>query len=115
MKLIQLFRGAETLRVWILSGGLLAHYELAESRRQVCLGCAFNRKGGFWDWLGRVATWKIRLPSQRNVSGLKSCLVCHCALRVKVQMPLTNLLLHTPTEEINRLPDFCWFKKEISE
>lgn len=108
-----IWKGVKAIDDWIASGGMLVGFEQATNRKEICLKCPKNKSGGFWDLVARTLAKQIPLPGRPENRRLKICQVCHCALRVKVQIPLTSILLHTTEDELKSFPDNCWIVKEL--
>jgi len=114
-RLKQLWRGHKTIKAWIAGGGMLTSWDTAFTRTQTCLACPMNQRGGFWDWVARFFANGTPLPKRPENRRIRTCKVCHCALRVKIQMPLVAILRDTPPESLDNYPSNCWLHKETSE
>lgn len=110
----QIWHGKRAIESWLRSGGMLVDYHIADLRVDTCKACPKNRNGDFWDWIVRLLAKRIRIPKRSKHEGVKTCSVCRCPLRVKVQMPLTNILLNTTAETIEQLPPACWIITEAT-
>lgn len=118
MSMEDIKRGAATLWDWFKSGGMKkVDKPLAEERARVCSSCFANKEP---EGCTSCASAKLREWVEDIVGGdatahdgfLKACAFCSCQLKAKVWIPLDVLLRHTPAEQLARLPDYCWMRKE---
>lgn len=111
-----LIQGTKTLVDWALSGGIQVAPEETERRAVICTSCEYNL--GSQGCIGcntqaitdLVASFAIKEPIPHEQS-LKYCKICSCKLSLKVRVPLEILHRHTPDEQQQALPSFCWVKK----
>lgn len=124
-------RGAATLADFILHGSEKVSYEDANRRARICAGCYANidasgancttcAKAGFKSAVEaafRLASDAVANaivhPQDTEYDGyLKVCAVCACPTRYKVWVPLETIKAHTPPEQWEQLPDFCWMRTD---
>lgn len=110
-------RGTATLVDWFFHGKKKADKPLAEERARICSSCFANKdaegcsscSGGA---LREIADKIVGGDSTAHDGFLKACSFCGCSTRAKIWLPLDVLLRHTETEQLARLPDYCWMRKE---
>lgn len=118
----QVARFTKLMREWLGDGGIPVDRSQSEWRATVCIACPMNRGGGFWGRIKRnVASLINETIAVRNRlevstpydSKLQICSVCHCALKLKVHVPL-KFLLETlnPDHEEEFRSVRCWIMKE---
>jgi len=88
--------------------------EIADARAEICIKCPYNifpDKGNFVKWTDEIALHSIGEKRSKYHDELGSCEICSCILKAKVfysgELDLTK-------EEVEKLPHFCWQKKEIN-
>lgn len=121
--------GLQLLYDWVGHGGAPVPKEQAESRASVCVSCGPPKTGGHNDRedLSRFFTVPVSEAIRRTLElknhleiktsyddGLFTCDMCLCPLKLKVHVPKPFLKDHTPPDELAKLPDYCWLKKELS-
>lgn len=110
-------RGTATLFDWFLHGKKKVAKPLAEERARVCSSCFANKEP---EGCTPCASGALREIADKIVGGdstahdgfLKSCAFCSCVLRAKVWLPVDVLRRHTAADQFERLPEYCWIKKE---
>lgn len=130
------------LKDWLGDGTSPVEFAVAQSRANVCLhtkvptgyqtasgpeekeGCPLNRHPNWWErWLSDPIANAIRrqleikqrmdlsLPEESN---LNMCQPCGCCLKLKVWAPTEHLKRHTSPQVMEKLPNYCWLKKEVA-
>jgi hypothetical protein len=107
--------GTQTVASWVASGLTHVDQELANKRAMICSGCYYNVQitGGCHS-CGQIQNLAAKLVGNRKTSSdafLKACAVCKCSLHAKVWVPIESI--HTPQSQYDKLPEFCWIKKEL--
>ena len=115
-------RGAATLAAWIGEGSVPVAEFIANHRAEICAACPNNRPAeGFSDRITTSIAEAIRSQTiVKNALDLRTttedklgmCDVCGCPLRLKVWVPLVNVLENTPAEELSQFPEHCWIPNE---
>lgn len=124
-------QGTLTLADWKLSGSPVEEDAIIAARSNVCLSgakdgqgntipCPFHKApdtgcstcGLLKDKLRNVVDGIVGNRRILTDLNLKSCMICGCSLIAKTRIPTPILLRHMSTEQINRLPDFCWMRSE---
>lgn len=85
----------------------------ADARSAICVECpcnVFPDKGYFMSWSDEIAEKSTGGLKSINHSKLGSCEACSCTLKAKVFYG--GKFSHTE-EELSKMPDFCWVKKEV--
>jgi hypothetical protein len=124
----EIITGAAALADWLGEGGVPVHPMLADFRAQRCtLGnngkaCPNNKEPNWWgrvkhtiaDWIRKELELKENLKLEVSVEQeLHMCSACGCCLRLKVWTPAKHLREHTTQETLDKMPAYCWFKKEL--
>lgn len=113
----QVADGARTLAEWLGEG---AHPALeSQARADVCKACPLNYRGR---WLipdalaasiKRIAEIKSNMAlTVEGEAELGWCEACNCNLALKVHVPLSTILNHTPDATLDKFPGWCWLKTE---
>lgn len=110
-------QGTLTLGDWVLHGSPIESDQVVMARSNICASCPMNQgpsgcTGCTGDALKKAIekiVGKRRLPTD---SKLNSCMVCGCALIAKTRIPKDILVRHMSTEQMKRLPNFCWLQPE---
>ena len=119
-KLGSVAAGSETLIDWIKSGAEAVPSELAEKRGAVCVECPENAKGDWTRWFTVPISEAIRhaLEQRRGMNlstshddKLSCCQVCLCPLKLKIHVPLDDILKKMPAEVQAALPENCWIRR----
>lgn len=122
-KLGNVVAGGEALVEWISSGAQAVPSELANKRAAICADCPQNGKGDFTRYftvpvseairheLNRRSEWKLSTPHDDQLSVCEACL---CPLKLKVHVPLANILPHMDQATKGRLDGRCWILKRDS-
>ena len=115
-------RGATTLAEWIGNGAIPVSPVVADRRATICSGCPKNEPAeGFADLIvGKVADSIADQTIVKNALGLTTikedrlgvCEACWCPLRLKVWVPLDQILKHTDKDTIERFHPACWVTNE---
>lgn len=125
----RLAAGASTLLDWLGEGGVPVAPELAASRARVCAGdpadpasaCPQNQPGDLLSWFTKPASELIRKQLEKrkdlNLSTpdderINICDACGCPLKLKVHVPLADILRRIPAESRSALDPRCWILKE---
>lgn len=93
--------------------------EAATERARVCGNCFANKKPEGCTacasaWLRELVEWAAKDGETPHDPLIHTCAYCGCQLKALIWMPIEVLREHTPPEELQALPEFCWKKKEIS-
>lgn len=126
--------GAALLADWLGAGAQPVHRQLAEVRAFACSSgdtgnpdgsrCRFNVAPRWWETVkGQIADtirseMEIKFHLQLKVSreeGINMCKLCGCCLRLKVWAPIEHIAAHTSPELRDKLPKWCWMKKELNK
>jgi hypothetical protein len=114
---------ALVLADWLGDGGEPVERALAQSRANHCLKCPRHHGGLWWETVKDPIAIAIKAAlslkngmkiSVKNEGALAMCLVCGCAMRLKVHVPAQHFK-ETITEE--QMKEFeqvgCWIPQEI--
>ena len=119
-KLGSVVGGSSTLVEWLASGAEAVSSELANKRAAICAECPQNGKGDFTRYftvpvseairheINRRSEWKLQTPHDEKLSVCEACL---CPLKLKVHVPLANILPHMDEATKARLDPRCWITK----
>lgn len=118
----QINQARKILHDWLGEGCNPVPIEQAQARADVCLKCPNNYQGS-WMWnlatsMAIASQMKLRDLMAIKVNGeerLRVCTVCGCKVQLKIHVPIKHIYSHTSDEMVNRFPDFCWIRKEITE
>jgi hypothetical protein len=112
--------GGEALVEWIASGAQAVPNDVANRRASICSDCPQNGKGDFSRYftipvseairkeLSRRSEWEL---STSFDDKLNVCEACLCPLKLKVHVPLANILPHMDAATRSRLDPRCWITK----
>lgn len=113
--------GGSLLVEWILSREEAVAPELSEHRAGVCAACPLNVRGDLTRFFTLPASHAIRAELSRR-SGwqlattkdeqLAICEACSCPLKLKVHVPLKNILAKLPLPAFDALHEQCWIRHE---
>lgn len=112
-----------TMREWLGEGGKPAPN--AQDRADVCSG-RLSGKPCPHNYLGAWITPQVVANTVRRFVGAKNnlklrvlgeemtghCECCNCVISLKVHVPITTILNHTPRDEFEKFPEWCWIKTE---
>lgn len=113
--------GGKTVVEWLGKGADSVSPELSAKRGLICASCPRNVPG---DWtsfftvpvsqgilaaLNLREQWKLSTPYDDK---LNVCEVCLCPIKLKLHMPMTEIMSKMKPEVMEALPDFCWIKKQ---
>lgn len=110
--------GVKILSEWLGNGGVVVAKEDAQRRADVCLKCPYNQDGPFLPFaiaahIHRTLEIKKHLDlSVVDEDELKTCMKCQCNLRLKVWLPLEDLMKGDGRERLPVFPSHCWLKTE---
>ena len=112
----QYVNGVSILKDWLDAGGITVDKELAQSRANICLKCPKHNDN--WSIVESVAVEirkQVGLKNHLNlkISGEKQlhiCGACQCVLKLKVWLPLANIL--PEPEERDKFDKSCWLLLE---
>jgi hypothetical protein len=120
--------GSEILNDWLGAGAVPVPSDLAAKRAWTCTAgapggqkCPHNGQGDWTRLFTVPAAATIRkmlsLRSEKALTtpsddALGTCEVCSCPLRLKVHVPVQEIVRHTSEEIFAEFPDFCWIKVE---
>jgi hypothetical protein len=133
MNLIDEFKndvaGLSLLKDWLGEGGNPVSQSVADRRAISCrLGwgggtCPRNKEPNWWERIKSaiadtiISQLEIKQKLNLHASGeyeLDMCAACGCCLKLKVWTPLEHIQAHTTREQLAKMTDFCWIKKELS-
>src|SRR5438477_2249845 len=81
-------RAAETFKRWFDDGLQVVPKAESDRRAEICSRCYLNVGiSGCSVCQGAIKKLASTLPETRSDSFLRSCAVCHCALKMKVHVP----------------------------
>ena len=96
---------------------------LSTLRAKTCVECDYNEKSkslldiftvsaseAIRKTLEVARGWNLKTEHDEN---LGVCDACHCPLKFKVHMPILHIRNKMPAEIHERLPEWCWIRKEI--
>lgn len=116
--------GIALLKDWVGSGLEPVSTALANSRAPCCAACEKNITGQWWtNATGLVADAIRKQINFKNGAKLETvledklgtCSVCLCNLSLKVWCPPEHIQNHTTEQQLEKFPDWCWIKKELSK
>jgi hypothetical protein len=116
----KLLNGVETIQEWLGAGAVTVSPELAQQRATICIGCPKNIKGGLISAsIAEAIRKQVELKNKLNlrVAGEKElgrCAACLCESRLKIWLPLRNILPE-PSERANFEQNYCWLLKEAEK
>lgn len=127
--LLEVISASAAMADWVGEGAVPVDQMVAEFRASRCMSgnngdpCPLNGAENWWDWAKHVvAMWirrELEIKNELNLSvkdeqRLHMCKACGCCLRLKVWVPIKHLREHTSTEQLNKMPDYCWMKRDLS-
>lgn len=110
-------RGTKAMAQFIFSGMALVSKEKADERAQICSRCYFNVPiSGCAPCVGLASAILAISGANKTPSdaSLRSCAVCACSTKAKVWLSNEIIAKSTTEEQMQRFPDFCWQRKELS-
>ena len=122
--------GAKLLSDWLGDGGEPVSQIVAEHRASVCAfgdggyPCGLNREAGWWDRVKHKIADTIRAELEikhrmalrvSSESALHLCVACGCCLNLAIWSPTKRLAEHTTQETLDKMPSWCWKKKQVLE
>lgn len=110
-------RGTKAMAQFIIAGAPLVSKEKAAERALVCSRCYFNVPiSGCSPCVGLSSAILAISGANKTPSdaSLRSCAVCACSTKAKVWMPTEIIAKSTTEEQMQRFPDFCWQRQELS-
>ena len=111
--------GAETIMEWLGAGAITVHPTLAQSRANICLKCPLNvHESSITEAMAAAIKKQVEIKNklQLRVNGEKSllsCSACGCVTRLKIWVPLENIL--PEPEDRHKFDENCWLLKESEE
>lgn len=115
---------------WLGDNGEPVHPMVAEFRAQRCLSgdngnpCPNHREPHWWERhskepIAQVIKEQLMIKHHMNLNlvnndELAMCGACGCCLQLKVWVPRHHLIKHTSKPVLDKMPGFCWIKKELS-
>lgn len=116
----EVLRGTQVLASFVVQGMPLVDKSLAAERGAICAGCPFaaNAAGcgpcvGLSNLIAEVAGTDA-LPSDALLAN-KSCLICGCAARAQIWLPIELLAKGVTPEMDAKWPEWCWKGKALNE
>lgn len=111
-------RGTKVLASFIGQGMPLVDKAVAAERGAICAGCPFAASAagcgpctGISNLIAEIAGGDP-LPSDSLLAN-KSCLICGCAARAQIWLPIELLAKGVTDDMMPKWPDWCWKKSEI--
>lgn len=121
----RLVAGANAVAVdWIASGAEAVPIKQAEDRARVCVVCPLNKRGDLLSFFTvpvsnaiRAAVnlkneWKLVTPDDGH---LGVCEACSCPLKLKVHIPIGDIVRRLAKESFDALDAACWIRAETSK
>lgn len=116
--------GGETLVEWIKSGAEAVPSSLSDARAMVCRDCPKNGKGGLERFFTQPVAEAIRAAVSSR-SGMKLstpyddllnvCTACSCPLKLKVHLPLSQIISKMDPSVMTQLDRGCWILSESNK
>lgn len=113
--------GALVIDEWLGNGGVVISQEDAQRRANTCLECKHNKPGPFLPFAIAAHIHRkleIKKHLELEVSGeedLKTCEKCDCPLRLKLWIPMQDLLRGDGRERLKDFPAWCWMTTETTQ
>lgn len=116
--------GGATLVDWLESGAQAVPADQATERARICSECPLSDKGDWTRHFTGPVTEAIRVHLERRKSMQLStphdevlgiCSACLCPLKLKVHMPLANILDRMPDDVAQSLAPGCWILSESAK
>jgi hypothetical protein len=119
----RLVAGGKTIVEWLASGSEAVIPSQSEERAAVCAACPLNDIGDFTRFftvpvseairaaLSQKKDWKLETPYDDR---LGVCSACSCPMKLKVHMPLADILKRLKPEDKTNLDSKCWIRLEES-
>jgi len=113
--------GSEVLVDWLADGAPAVVPELSSHRAGICSKCPMNGQGGWETWFTVAVSNAIRAAvakaKQRNLTTpfdeqIGVCETCLCPLKLKVHLPIQNILEKIKPEVRAALHPGCWITAE---
>jgi len=108
---------------WLGDGAKPVDRELAQSRANHCMKCVKHHGGLWWEVVKDPIASAIQKAlsvknnmkvSVENEQDLAMCLVCGCAMRLKVHVPLEHFVSTITDDQMNEFTKAnCWIPMEI--
>lgn len=117
----RLVAGGKTIVEWLASGAAAVPESQSEERAAVCVACPMNDVGDFTRFFTVPVSEAIRATiNQRKDWNLKTsydeqlgvCSACSCPMKLKVHMPLADILKRIKPEDKAALDPKCWIRLE---
>ena len=112
----RLAEGLALLLDWLPTGKTISP-DLAAKRAAVCAGCPKNSQEAFAQRFTQPVSEKIRqmIEAKENLNlstpsdaSLGVCEICLCPMKLKVHVPLEEILTKTKPGTLAEFPAFCW-------
>lgn len=118
-KLGSYLHGLRILSEWGIAGGKVVERSIAQARANICETC--NRNDSGWEIPETAANaikeqmalrhhLDLNLP---NDTSLHTCGVCHCPIKLKLWIPIEQLLKYETQDSLAAFPEHCWLRKGI--
>lgn len=113
-------RGTKVLASFITQGMPLVEKSVAAERGAICSGCPFAASAagcgpctGISNLISEIAG-SDPLPSDPLLAN-KSCLICGCAARAQIWLPIELLAKGVNDEMMPKWPSWCWKGNSLKE
>lgn len=114
---VQQFKeGAETIMEWLGSGASTVHCALAQRRADICIKCPMNQhESSITESMATAIKRQVEIKNKLNLrvtgeKSLHSCTACGCVTRLKIWVPLQNII--PDPEELEKFHTDCWLRHE---
>jgi hypothetical protein len=108
--------GADTIMEWLGSGAVTVDPATAQRRADICLKCPLNvQESAITEVMASAIRMQVELKNnlQLRVKGeksLKSCSACGCVTRLKIWIPLKDIM--PDPIELEKFDERCWLRNE---
>lgn len=125
---MSVFSGIALINDWLGDSGRPVAPIVANFRAQRCLHgnngepCPNNVEPNWWDRIKSTIAETIRMQLEikhrlnltvDEETDLNMCSACGCCLKLKVWTPIDHIKEHTDQKTLDKMPNFCWIKKEL--
>lgn len=118
MSMDDVLRGTKVFLAFVKSGGKIVEQEEAERRGKICAGCYMRSAiPGCAPCVGlaNLVTEINGAKSTKSDAFLesKSCLVCKCAAKANIWIPVETSRVGVTPEMVEVFPEFCWKRQAL--